>query len=144
MIAGQSHITSIVVKRGGRAVFDFMADPRSLNRWSFGTWETEVATDGLVLGTSLFDGAKTFVRIDADEKRLSVDYHLGSRPEALSPRIVVRVVPGPIVGLPADQSVLTFIAWRAQIMDEDRWRKLTACHELEVVLIKALLEKEAD
>ena len=34
----------------------------------------------------------------------------------------------------------TFIAWRAATMDDDRWRRLTASHEFEVVLIKSLLE----
>ena len=35
---------------------------------------------------------------------------------------------------------LTFIAWRAAAMDDDRWRRLTASHEFEAVLIKNLIE----
>ena len=56
------------------------------------------------------------------------------------PRINVRAVPGLSVGLEAESCVLTFIAWRAAAMDDDRWRRLTASHEFEVVLLKNLIE----
>lgn len=135
-----SHITSITVERSAAEVFDFMADPEKLHRWSFGTWATEIAADGLVTGTSIFDGAKILVRIDADRQRLSIGYRLGSDPANLVPRILVRVVPGQHLGLGAEQCVLTFIAWRAAQMDGGRWRRLTAAHEFEVVLIKNLIE----
>lgn len=140
MSAGQSHITSIVVKKAADAVFSIMADPAKLQRWSFGTWETEIADDGLVSGTSIFDGARIFVRIDADAERLSIDYRLGTDPNRLVPRINVRIVPGPNLGLETESCVLSFIAWRAAGMDEDRWRRLTASHEFEVVLLKNLIE----
>lgn len=140
MSAGQSHITSISVNKTASDVFAFMADPEKLNRWSFGTWETEIAGDGLVTGTSMFDGGNILVRIDADMERLSIDYMLGTQSHKLVPRINVRVVPGPNLGLDKDCCVLTFIAWRAATMDDDRWRRLTASHEFEVVLIKNLLE----
>lgn len=140
MRAGQSHITSAVVKAEALSVFTRMADAKNLHRWSFGTWKTEIAADGLVRGTSLFDGNSIHVRIDADERRLIIDYHLGVDPQKLVPRIQLRVVPGEDVGLDGGQSVLTFIAWRAEAMDDDRWRRLTASHEMEVVLIKAMIE----
>ncbi len=140
MSPGQSHIVSIEVKRPAAEVFAFMADPAKLDRWSFGTWETQIALDGLVTGTSIFDGAKIFVRIDADMERLSIDYRLGADPAKLVPRINVRVVPGGNLGLDPAHCVLTFIAWRAAAMDDDRWRRLTVSHEFEAVLIKNLIE----
>lgn len=140
MSDGQSHITSITIERTAAEVFDFMADPAKLHRWSFGTWATEIAPDGLVTGSSIFDGAKILVRIDADRRKLSIDYQLGSDAANLVPRILVRVVPGPHLGLDGEQCVLTFIAWRAAAMDDDRWRRLTASHEFEAVLIKNLIE----
>jgi hypothetical protein len=142
MSAGQSHITSIVVKRSAADVFSFMADETKLDRWSFGTWKTEIAEDRLVTGTSIFDGAEILVRIDADRERLSIDYKLGTDSKKLVPRINVRVVPGSHLGLDAGHCVLTFIAWRAAAMDEDRWRRLTSSHEFEAVLIKNLLEND--
>lgn len=140
MTAGQSHIASIAVNRSADDVFAFMADAAKLNRWSFGTWETEIAADGLVTGTSMFDGGKILVRIDADRERLSIDYRLGIDPAKLVPRINVRIVPGPNLGMDAGHCILTFIAWRAAAMDDDRWRRLTASHDFEVVLVKNLLE----
>jgi hypothetical protein len=138
--AGQSHITSIVVNCAAADVFARMGDASNLHRWSFGTWKTEIREDGLIYGTSLFDGAGILVRIDKDENRLSIDYHLGAEPQKLVPRIQLRMVPGSHVGLGDDQSVLTFIAWRSEAMDDDRWRRLTAAHEMEAVLVKALIE----
>ena len=140
MTQGQSHIASIVVKKSAEDVFAFMADPAKLDRWSFGTWQTEIAADGLVTGTSIFDGAKILVRIDADHARLSIDYKLGADATKLLPRINVRVVPGANLGLDPGHCILTFIAWRAAAMDDDRWRRLTASHEFEAVLIKNLIE----
>jgi hypothetical protein len=138
--AGQSHITSIVVNWAARDLFARMGDANNLHRWSFGTWKTEIRADGLIHGTSLFDGAGLLVRIDKDEARLSIDYHLGPEPQKLVPRIQLRVVPGSHVGLGDDQSVLTLIAWRSEAMDDDRWRRLTAAHEMEAVLVKSLIE----
>jgi hypothetical protein len=140
MRAGQSHTTSIVVNCPASGVFARMGDAGNLHRWSFGTWKTELRADGLVHGTSLFDGAGILVRIDRDESRLSIDYHLGPEPEKLVPRIQLRMVPGSHVGLGDDQSVLTFIAWRSESMDDERWRRLTAAHEMEAVLVKSLIE----
>ena len=73
MRAGQSHITSIMVNSAAEDVFERMADAANLHRWSFGTWKTEIAADGLVLGTSLFDGSGIHVRIDRDKARLIID-----------------------------------------------------------------------
>jgi hypothetical protein len=142
MSAGQSHITSIVVGRSAGEVFAFMADVKKLDRWSFGTWKTAIAKDGLVTGTSIFDESKLLVRIDADKARLSIDYLIGADPAKLVPRINVRVVPGDRLGLDSGTCVLTFIAWRAAAMDDDRWRRLTASHEFEAVLIKNLIEND--
>jgi hypothetical protein len=83
--AGQSHITSIVVICPAPDVFARMGDASNLHRWSFGTWKTEIRADGLINGTSLFDGAGILVRIDRDEARLSIDYHLGPEPQKLVP-----------------------------------------------------------
>jgi len=142
MNAGQSHITSITVMSSAASVFARMSDIRNLHRWSFGTWKTEILPDDLVLGTSLFDGSLIYVHTDKDEERLIIDYHLGAEASKLVPRIQLRVVPGGHLGLGDDQCVLTFIAWRSEAMDDDRWRRLTASHEMEAVLVKSLIESE--
>jgi hypothetical protein len=138
--AGQSHIASILVNSKASDVFARLGDAGNLHRWSFGTWKIEMRDDGLIHGTSLFDGAGILVRIDRDAVRLIIDYHLGPDPQKLVPRIQLRMVPGSHVGLGDEQSVLTFIAWRSEAMDDDRWRRLTAAHEMEAVLVKSLIE----
>lgn len=142
MTAGQSHITSIIVERPADAVHAFMADRETLHRWSFGTFKTELLEDGTIRGESLFDGSQTLVRIEADTERGTVDYHLGRSSGTLVPRIHVRVVPGAHVEMDAGTCVLTMTAWRTATMDDNRWRRLTASHEFEIVLIKAFLEGE--
>jgi hypothetical protein len=133
-------MTSIAVDRPAAAAFAFVTDPEKLDRWSFGTWETEIAPDGLIRGTSLFDGGVIYVRIDPDAARGGVDYHIGADPARLIPRIVLRVVEGPHLGLPEDRSVISMLTWRGADMDDHRWRKLTATHEMEIVLLKSLIE----
>lgn len=140
MIDIQSHITSITIDAPAEQVFKFMSDPNKMDRWSFGTWETSLHDDGVIEGRAIFDGGRTFVKIDADPKRLLIDYHLGSRREKLTPRISVRVVPGDRLDLRPHQAVLTFIAWRPASMSNARWRRLIASHEFEAVLLKPLIE----
>jgi uncharacterized protein YndB with AHSA1/START domain len=140
----QSHITSITIDAPADSVFAFMSDPAKLNRWSFGTWETVLHDDGVVEGKAIFDGARTFVRIDADPKRLLIDYHLGAGRDELTPRISARVVPGERLDLGPHQAVLTFIAWRLASMSDERWRRLTASHEFEVVLLKSLIPADIE
>ena len=140
----QSHITSVTVDASADTVFAFMSDPEKLNRWSFGTWETVLHDDGLIEGRAIFDGARTFVRIDPDPSRLSIDYHLGAEQDKLTPRISVRVIPGERLDLEPNQAVLTFIAWRPASMSDERWRRLTASHEFEAVLLKSLIARDAE
>lgn len=140
--AGQSHVTSIVVERDWRAVFDFMASTENLEKWSFGTRDIAISENGLVEGCSLFDGARTFLRIAAEPETGAIDYHLGGQRDRLVPRIAVRIVPGETLGLPEGQCVLTMIGWRSADMDDMRWRRLTASHEFEIVLLKSLLERD--
>ena len=76
------------------AVFDFMADPVSLGRWSLGCFD--IAADpgtGLHVGTSLYDGSRGFVRITSDRASGLIDYHVGA-PANLVPRIFCRVARG--------------------------------------------------
>ncbi len=140
MNAGESHVASAVIAAPAGRVFAFMGDAAMLPRWSFGAWEIERLDGGIVRGTSLFDRSQVLVRIAADPRTLSIDYHLGQTVETMQPRINVRVVPGPVVGLGEEECVLTFLAWRGAAMTGDRWRRLTAAHELEAVLVKSLFE----
>ena len=135
--------TAVIGKPAGE-VFAFMADPHRLDLWSFGTWRVEVADDGLVKGTAIYDGSHTYVRIDAQPDRLLVDYAVGSAPDALSPRIYARVTPGDILGIDPGHAMLSIVALRTAGMDNERWQGLTNAHAFEAGLIKAILESGFD
>jgi hypothetical protein len=136
-----SHVVSIEVAAPAERAFAVLADRGKLDRWSFGTWSITLHADELVEGRAIFDDAVTWVRIDADQARLAIDYHLGRERDALSPRISARVVPGARLELDAGHCVITLIAWRTKTMSDERWRRLTAAHEFEVFLLKSLIER---
>lgn len=136
-----SHVTSIAIDAPAEKAFAFLADPARLDRWSFGTWTTTLHEGGLVEGRAIFDEAITWVRIDGDRARLAIDYHLGKSREALTPRISARVVPGARLERDAQSCVVTLTAWRTAGMSDERWRRLTAAHEFEIVLLKSLIER---
>lgn len=123
-------------------VFDFLANPLELGRWSLGCFG--VAADphtGLHSGTSMFDGGRGWVRIVADRSSGLVDYHVG-KPEHLVPRIFCRVAAGgPLDHGPAT-SLVALTAWRGAAMSEEHWARLQAAHEAEIWLIKEQIEHQ--
>ena len=133
-----------IVARPAAAVFAFMADPHRLDLWSFGTWRVAVADDGLVVGTGIYDGTRTFVRIDADGERMLIDYAVGPAADALCPRIFARVTRGEVVGLGRNHALLTIVGLRSAGMDAERWRRLRTAHAFEVELIRSILESGFD
>ena len=38
--------------------------------------------------------------------------------------------------------IVSLIAWRVTPMDDERWERLIACHEVEIRLIQALLARK--
>lgn len=136
------HAATVLVHVPSSTALRFLTDPVSLGRWSLGCMHTRQDEDGLVRGTSMFDGSESCTRIDADEARSLVDYHVGSAGR-LQPRISARVLPGEATGLPDTACYITLQAWRTPQMSEERWRRLCAAHDAEVWVIKALLEGSA-
>lgn len=143
MLDTLSHSTSIAIDTPAARVLAFIADPARLKLWSFGIQDTTTHEGGLVEGRSVFDGQVSFLRIEADAEAGVARYWLGARPDALAPRIVALVVKGETIGRSADSAVLTLVAWRGATMTDDRWRRLVASHEFEVVLLKSLIERGA-
>lgn len=138
-----SHITSVEIERSAPQVFAFVSTPANLDRWTFGTWEIEIDEDGLVHGTSLFDGSPIHVRVDPDPKRLIVDYLIAdTRDGPLIPRIMARVTPGDRLGRPATHSVLSLMTWRNADSDDFAWHRLTTIHETEILLVKSIIEQQ--
>src|SRR3989304_4558428 len=119
----------------------FPADPRRLGSWALGCWEARPISADTVRGRSLLDGATSVVRVGGAPERLTVDYGIGADGEELLPRISVRVVPGPSVGRRPDQCLVTMLAWRPSDMSDERWARLVASHEGQILLLKARIEE---
>jgi len=139
-----SDTAHIRIRCSADMLFEFMADPARLDLWSFGTWQTDIAADGLVRGTSLFNGGEIYLRIAADQKTGLVDYLLGKQPGQLARRIYARILPASDSGGPADAADLLLTALRTEDMDDRRWEDLKAAHAAEIRLIKALIESGHD
>ena len=81
----------------GRA-YSFLANGLAVGRWALGSFQARRVGPNLFLGRSLFDGAEVLYRPVGDRARLIVDYHVGTDPKALVPRVMARVLPGEATG----------------------------------------------
>jgi hypothetical protein len=125
------------------AAFAFVADVGRLGSWALGCWDAQPADEGLVRGTSLFDGSATYVRADADPERLAVDFAVGPEPQLLVRRLSARVLAGEPLGFGDGTSLVTLTAWRPEAMSDARWAQLVASHEAEILLLRARIEGAA-
>ena len=135
-----AHVTSIVCAVDAARALPFLGDGLSLGRWALGSFDTRRIGRGLYQGTSLFDGGTVLIRPVIDHDRSQVNYWVGTRRDALSPRIMARVAPTQrgTPGVPA--CVVSLVAWRSDGMGDAGWARLMACHEAEIHLIQSLLE----
>ena len=132
------------IECSAKLAFDFMSAPENMSLWSFGTWRARVEADGLVRGTSIKDGSPVCVRIVPDRATHLIDYHVGSDPDVLVPRIFVRIAQGSVLGGTDAQCLLMMTALRDEDMSNARWDALKRAHAFEVDLIKAALETGYD
>lgn len=135
------HTASVAVDTSAQAAFTYLADGLQQGEWTLGAAERRPAGEGLVVGTSVFDGGEVYVRIVADPEHLLVGCWVGPAPEALIPRIWIRVVPAEHLERPAGTCVVTLLAWRPSGQSDDSWRLTRTAHETEVHLIKGFLER---
>jgi hypothetical protein len=136
-----SHCVTAECNASAQQALAFLADGIAVGRWALGCFNTVARGDGLFSGTSLFDGQELFARPLADAARMLVEYHVGTAPDRLAPRIVAKVVPGPQVGRGAGACLVSLIAWRDAAMTDERWARLKATHEAEIWLVKLQLER---
>jgi hypothetical protein len=139
-----AHMTAQLVTAPVEIAFAYLRDPVRLGRWSLGCFDTAATeTPGLYTGRSLFDGGAGWFRIDADEAGRAIDYLVGT-PQHLTRRISVRLMAGPDLGYAAGTCLVTLTAWRPADMNDERWARLCAAHEVEILLIKAQIEADMD
>jgi hypothetical protein len=135
-----AHCVSALCTAPAEDAFAYAADPGRLGEWALGCWDAAERPDGIVEGTSLFDGGQTYARPDADRGRMIVDFDVGDDPAALVRRITLRVVRGVEIGSPPTTSLVILTAWRIASMDDERWRRLAVAHEAEVLLLRHRIE----
>ncbi|MCZ4290987.1 hypothetical protein [Hoeflea alexandrii] len=141
MIDQHCHTSSIRVKRSAAAVFDLMSDGIKQGHWAWGSFQREEVSKGLFVGTSVFDGQQTFVRLNSDVERLTVDYEVGKSEANMQFRNMSRVLPGPVVGLSDEECIVSLITWRLASQDDDSWSQIGTVHEAEMYLIRGLAER---
>ena len=137
---GHAHICSVAVERPASDAMACLVDPEKLSSWAVGMGETTVHPGGAIEGAFPGTGAPIWARIDADPGGGTILFHLGPDPDALVPRIMVRVVPGGDLGGSPESCVVSMIAWRQESMDDARWAGLKAGHESEILEVKRLIE----
>ena len=134
-----SHCVTAECAVPARRAFDFLADGLEVGRWALGSFDAEKVGRDLFRGRSLFDGTNVLYRPVGDAARLIVDYHVGTNPRTLTPRVMARVIPGETTGRGKRSCLVSLVAWRDASMTEARWERLMACHEVEIRLVQALL-----
>ena len=138
-MASLSHCVTAECAVPARRAYEFLSDGLAVGRWALGSFDARRVGPNLFRGRSLFDGAEVLYRPVGDAARLIVDYHVGTSPRALVPRVMARVVPGESTGRSRRSCLVSLLAWRDASMSEARWERLIACHEVEIRLVQALL-----
>jgi hypothetical protein len=137
------HTASTLVDRPAEIAFAFMSDGMKQARWALGSWDRRRVPPDLFVGTSLFNGKETYVRLAVDPAHMVVIYYVGPAPDALQPRNMARVVPGPAVGRDPGCCIVTLSTWRAADTPDDRWRLTCVSHKTEMYMIRNLIESGA-
>jgi len=138
-VASLSHCVTAECAVPARRAYELLADGIAVGRWALGSFDARRVGPNLFRGRSLFDGAEVLYRPVGDAARLIVDYHVGTSPRALVPRVMARVVPGESTGRSRRSCLVSLLAWRDASMSEARWERLIACHEVEIRLVQAQL-----
>ena len=99
--------------------FAYLSDPDHLGEWSLGCWGAH-SRGGTVRGTSLFDGAETYVRVIPVAEPRIVDFEVGTDPGRLVRRSSARVLPADDLGGEPGSSLVVLTALREASMDDAR------------------------
>ena len=139
--ASEVHAVARLCRARAEDALALLSTAAGLARWNLGLWQTREQGLGLLEGASLFGGGRGLARVQVDVPRGWVDYRVGLDAQDLVPRIQARVQPGAELGYPQDTCVVTLMAWRSADMDDARWQRVRAAHEVEIDMIRAALER---
>lgn len=141
MIDPHCHSSSILVHVAPERAYEIMANGLEQGRWAWGSFQRQEHSPGVYVGTSIFDGKPTYVRLHADPARRLVDYEVGRSPDAMQFRNMSRVIAGEQLGHGPDTAVITLLTWRLASQTDDAWLQMGTVHEAEMYLIRGLLER---
>jgi hypothetical protein len=134
------HAVACLCRASVADALTLLSSAAGLARWNLGLRNTRELAPGMLAGTSLFDGGSGHAQVEVDAARGLVDYRVGADVGQLVARIQARVQPGEQLGHAPGSCVVTLLAWRTAQMDDDRWRRLQAVHEVEIELIRSRLD----
>ena len=141
MIDQHCHSSSILVTASPEAAFEIMADPLKQGQWAWGSLNRREVEPGIFVGTSVFDGKETWVRLRPNRANLTIDYETGRSRETIRFRNAARILPGPVLNHGERTAVITLMTWRFADQSDAAWNQVSAVHEAEMFLIKGLLER---
>jgi hypothetical protein len=135
-----AHGIAIVLAVPADEVIAFLSSGMNQSYWALGSWARVDEGDGVVSGTSLWDGSTLYIRVHPHPELGLIDWHTGSSPETLSHGVSARVLDGEPFGHPAGSSVLTFTVWRGAKHTDEAWARTYHAFIAESHLIKGRLE----
>ncbi len=150
--AHAAHVCSRLCQAPAAAAVALLSTAAGLARWNLGLWHTRQIEPDVFTGQSLFDGAPGWVRVRVHAELGLIDYWVGADAQsvappmqaiALAPRIQARVSAGLALGHAEPSCVVSLLAWRTAAMDDARWQRLVATHEVEIDIIRGQLEADA-
>ena len=134
-------VTSLVAAPA-KTAFAFLADVTKVGGWALGAYDASpIGNAGAYRGTSLYDGSVCAFAVDADERRLLVDYLVGTNDKDLVMRIGVRIIPGAASGRDPNSCLVSMAVWRGGAMNDRNWSRLKAFHDAEIHLVRDRVEK---
>ena len=136
-------IASIIIQCNSDIIYKFMSDKKKINLWSFGIeWDLNKIEDNIIQGKSNYDESISYLRITKNDTKKNIYYWIGKDKLNLIPRIYVRITPKEIFnnGKTIFGNELAMISLKTDDMNEERWNKLKELHQLEINVIKKLIE----
>ncbi|MFO0987972.1 MAG: hypothetical protein U1F37_11505 [Alphaproteobacteria bacterium] len=131
------YTVTALVAAPARTAFDYLADGAKVGDWALGALAAKRVGD-----SDLFVSREHGIalRVDADPRRLVIDYHVGASASDLVMRIATRVIPGETMGRGAGSCLVSMAAWRPASFDDRRWSRLKGFHDAEIHLICEKIE----
>ena len=136
-------IASIIIHCNSDTIYKFMSDKKKINLWSFGIeWDLNKTEDNIIQGKSNYDESISYLRITKNDTKKNIYYWIGKDKLNLIPRIYVRITPKEIFnnGKTIFGNELSMISLKTDDINEERWTKLKELHQLEINVIKKLIE----